>query len=97
MGDTDMVPYGGNLADPTIEVHRLLIDEQIAEKKYQLARVKADLEKFQNGTIKKMKAAEIMLEREVAALIMKKDTLEGFGSHEVIDITNITKQGGPNG
>lgn len=78
-----------DLAKPTVEVHKLWVDEQIAEKKYQLARLKADYDKYVQGTMKKMEADRIMLERDIAALIIKKDRLDKFGSQEVIDIKTI--------
>ena len=91
MGDTDIGPLT-DLAKPTVEVHKLWADEQIAEKKYQLARLKADYDKYVEGTMKKMQATKIMLERDIAALIVKKDRLDSFGNQEVIDIKAIEKQ-----
>lgn len=89
MSDTDVGPVITDLAKPTVEVHRLWIDDQIAEKKYQLARLKADHDRFVEGHIKKMKAQAIMLERDIAALLVKQDNLDRFGSQEVIDIKVI--------
>lgn len=76
-------------AQPTVEVHRLRLDEQIAEKKYQLARTKAELERFMNGQIKKIQADCIMLEREIAVLMAQKDKLDQFGTQEIIDVNNF--------
>jgi len=75
-----------DLAKPTVQVQRLWFDDQIAEKRYQLSRVKADVERFVQGTIKKMEADVIMLDREIAELMRKKDELEKFGSQEVIEL-----------
>ncbi len=91
MGDTDVGPVT-DLAKPTVEVHKLWVDDQIAEKKYQLARLKADYDKFVEGTVKKMEAQRIMLDRDIAALILKKDRLDKHGLHDVIDIKVIEKQ-----
>ncbi len=93
MGDSDIQVYSDNV-DPTVEVHRLHLKEEIAEKKYQLARLKAELERFLNGQIAKMKASEIMLEREIAALLRKEEQLDRFGSQDVIDIKQVTQNGG---
>lgn len=90
MGDT---PVGGtDLAKPTVQVHRLRFEEQIAEKKYQLARLEAELKRFIEGTVKKMEADKIMLEREVAELMHQQDRLDNYGQQEVIDIKAITQQ-----
>jgi hypothetical protein len=92
MSDNADVIRIANIAKPTVQVHRLRFDEQIAEKKYQLARLEAELKRFIEGTIKKMEADKIMLEREIAALMQQKDLLEQHGNNEVIDIKAITKQ-----
>ncbi len=73
-------------AQPTVEVHRLRIDQQVAEKKYQLARTKADLERFMTGEIKRIQADMIMLEREIAILMVEKDKLDARGSQDIIDV-----------
>ena len=91
MGDTDVGPVT-DLSKPTVEVHKLWVDEQVAEKRYQLARLKADYDKFVEGTVKKMEAQRIMLDRDIAALILKKDRLDKHGLHDVIDIKVIEKQ-----
>ncbi len=96
MSDHELVPYGQVKVDPTVEVHRLQMDDEISELRYQLKRIEADLERFITGTVKKMEASKIMLERRIAALLMEKDKLDRFGSQEVIDVTNIEK-GGQNG
>jgi len=88
----DIVPVRGDLAQPTVQVHRLRYEEQIAEKKYQLARIEADLKKFIDGTVKKMEADKIMLEREIMALMRECDCLDKHGNNEVIDIKSITNQ-----
>jgi len=88
----DIVPVRGDLALPTVQVHRLRYDEQIAEKKYRLNRLEADLKLFIDGTIKKMEADKIMLEREISALMLEQDKLDAHGNNEVIDIKAITKQ-----
>ena len=81
-----------DLAKPTVQVHRLRYEEQIAEKRYQLKRLEAELEKFINGTIKKMEADKIMLERDIMALVAECDRLDAHGNNEVIDIKAITQQ-----
>ena len=91
MADTDVGPLT-DLAKPTVEVHRLWLDEQIAEKKYQLARLKADYDKYVEGTMKKMQAQRIMLDRDIAALIVKQDRLGQFGNQDVIDIKAIEQK-----
>ena len=83
--------------NPTVEEHRLEYDEQLAEKEYQLERLDSELKRFINGHIKKIERDKIRLKREIAELIRRKDQLDQFGKQEIIDITNINKQGGTNG
>lgn len=92
MSDDADMHIGKDLARPTVEVHRLRYDQQIAEKKYQLKRLEAELQRFIEGEVKKMEADKIMLEREIVALMTQRDKLDKHGNNEVIDIKAITKQ-----
>jgi len=94
--DANIVPYSEKV-EPTVQIHKLRLEDEIAEKKYQLGRIELELQKYINGTIKKMESEKLTLEREIAALLQKYDKLDKFGSQDVIDITNLSKQGGPNG
>lgn len=93
MGDTpvtNQISIVVPTAEPTVEVHRLRLDEQIAEKKYQLKRTEAELERFMTGQIKRIQADMIMLEREITVLMAQKDKLDKFGTQDVIDVKKIT-------
>ena len=73
---------------PNIEVRKLWVDQQIAEKECMVKRLEADAEEIMRGQISRIKADIIMKKREVAKLFELKDDLEKFRNDEVIDIEN---------
>lgn len=87
----DLMDPRQSLADPTVEVRRLWLDDQIAEKKWLVQRLRADAERILQGQLKKLQADIIMYEREITTLMNKKEALDKYGSQEVIDI-NITNK-----
>jgi len=89
----DLVRTNQDMPDPTVEVRRLWLDDQIAEKKWLAARLKADAERILQGQLKKLQADIIMLDRKIVKLQSEKDLLDKYGSQEVIDINVLNKKG----
>jgi len=75
--------------EPNVEVRRLWVDQQIAEKEMRVKRLEADAEEIMRAQISRIKADIIMLKREVAKLYELKDDLQEYGSNEIIDMKQL--------
>ena len=75
--------------EPNVEVRRLWVDQQIAEKETRVKRLEADAEEIMRAQISRIKADIIMLKREVGKLYELKDDLQKFGAEEVIDLKQL--------
>ena len=91
MGDTAVpISDGGLKAGRTVEIERLYIEDQIAEKKHRSAVLKADGERIITGQLKKLEADIKVLDREVRVLEARKETLDQFGAQKVIELNSKT-------
>ncbi|MHA2066717.1 MAG: hypothetical protein ACXABY_20285 [Candidatus Thorarchaeota archaeon] len=86
MADLPVPRQRNDLSKPPIKVHKLWLEQQIAEKKARVSRLKAAGEEILNGRLKSIEADIIMAERDVMALTQKLDELERRDDTEVIDI-----------
>jgi len=75
--------------EPNVEVRRLWVDQQIAEKETRIKRLEADAEEIMRASIARIKADIIMLKREVAKLYELKDDYQKYNADEVIDLKAI--------
>ena len=74
---------------PNVEVRKLWVDQQIAEKETRVKRLEADAEEIMRAQISRIKADIIMLKREVGKLYELKDDLSKFGDQEIIDMKQL--------
>lgn len=74
---------------PNVEVQRLWVDQQIAEKETRVKRLEADAEEIMRAQISRIKADILMLKRETAKLYELKDDLQRFGSQDIVDIKKL--------
>jgi hypothetical protein len=79
---------------PNVEVRKLWVDQQIAEKETRVKRLEADAEEIMRAQIARIKADIIMLKREVANLYSLKDQLEQYNNNDVIDVKQLENKGG---
>jgi hypothetical protein len=91
MADLPVVRQRNDLSKPPVKVHKLWLEQQIAEKKARVARLKIDAQEIVESRLKSIEADVIMAERDVMELTHKLDELERRDDTEVID---INKQGG---
>lgn len=96
MSDTPMVPMSLGIK-PTVEETRLELDEQLAEKEYQLERLDSELKRFINGHVKKIERDKIRLKREIAEILRRRDMMDKYGKQDIIDVKTLTIEGGSNG
>ena len=75
--------------EPNVEVRKLWVDQQIAEKETRVKRLEADAEEIMRAQIARIKADILMLKREVGKLYELKDDLGRFGNEEVIDAKQL--------
>lgn len=78
---------------PNVEVRKLWVDQQIAEKETRIKRLEADAEEIIRAQVSRIKADIIMLKREIARLYDMKDQLEQFKNEDVIDVKRLTAKG----
>jgi len=84
------LPVPKNYAvEPNVEVRKLWVDQQIAEKEMRIKRLEADAEEIVRGQVARIKADMLMLKREVGKLYELKDDLGRFGDHEVINAKQL--------
>lgn len=95
MSDIVMKPMELGLKT-TVEERRLEYGEQLAEKEYQLSRLEAEEKRFREGTLKRIERDKIRLKREIAELTRQRDGLDDHKEAEIIDVINVTSEGGVN-
>jgi len=78
---------------PSVEVQRLWLDQQIAEKEMRIKRLECDAEEIIRAQISRIKADSLMLKREVARLYDVKEQLDQFGKEDIIDMKQIEAKG----
>jgi hypothetical protein len=86
MADLPVPRRRNDLAKPTIKVEKLWLEQQIAEKKARVERLKTDAFEIMEGRLKGIQADIIMAERDVMELTHQLDELERRDDTEVIDI-----------
>ena len=87
MADMPVIRRRNDLSKPTVKVEKLWLEQQIAEKKARVQRLKTDAFEIMEGRLKGIQADIIMGERDVLALTLQLDELERRDDTEVIDIT----------
>ena len=87
MADLPVVRRRNDLSKPTIKVQKLWMEQQIAEKKARVERLKIDAMEIMEGRLKGIQADIIMGERDIMELTQQLDELERRDDGEVIDIT----------
>ena len=87
MADLPVIRRRNDLSRPTIKVEKLWLEQQIAEKKARVERLKIDAMEIMEGRLKGIQADIIMGERDVMALMEKYDDLEHRDDAEVINTT----------
>ena len=93
MADLSVLKQYNDGVQPNVEVMRLWLDQQIAEKEMRIKRLEADAEEILRAHTARIKADIIMLKREIGRLYDRKDQLEQYGNEEVIDIKRIENKG----
>jgi hypothetical protein len=86
MPDLPVVRQRNDLSIPPVKVHKLWFEQQIAEKKARVERLKIDAMEIVEGRLKGIQADIIMGERDVMELTQKLDELERRDDTEIIDI-----------
>jgi hypothetical protein len=86
MADLPVVRRRNDLSWPTVKVEKLWLEQQIAEKKARVERLKIDAMEIMEGRLKGIQADIIMGERDVMALTQKLDELERRDDTETIDV-----------
>jgi len=86
MADTPVLYRRNDLAKPTIKVKKLWLEQQIAEKKARVERLKTDAFELIEGRIKGIQADIIMGERDIMELMQDLDDLEHRDDAEIIDV-----------
>ena len=79
--------------EPNVEVQRLWLKQQIAEKEIRVKRLECDAEEILRSQIHRIEAQVIMLKREISRLYDLQDKLDQFGKDEVVDIKRIEAKG----
>jgi hypothetical protein len=87
MADLPVIKRRNDLSQPTVKVQKLWLEQQIAEKKARVERLKTDAFEIMEGRLKGIQADIIMGERDVMALTQQLDELERRDDTEIIDIT----------
>ena len=85
MADLPVVRQQSDLAKPNVKVRKLWLEQQIAEKKARIDRLKVDAQEIIAGRLKGIEADIIMAEREVMTLTNQLDDLERRDDTEVIE------------
>ncbi len=88
MADLPVPRQRNDLSQPNVKVQKLWLEQQIAEKKARVERLKTDAFEIMEGRLKGIQADIIMAERDVMELTKKLDDLERRDDTEVIDINN---------
>lgn len=91
MADLPVLRQRNDLAQPNVKVKKLLLEQQIAEKKARAERLKTDAFEIMEGRLKGIQADIIMAERDVMILQQQLDELERRDDTEIID---VKKEGG---
>lgn len=86
MADLPVVRQHNYLAKPNVKVQKLWLEQQIAEKKAKVERLKTDAFEIMEGRLKGIQADIIMAERETMALTQQLDEYERRDDTEVIDV-----------
>jgi len=86
MADLPVVRTRNDLTKPNVKVLKLLLEQQIAEKKARVERLKTDAFEIMEGRIKGLQADIIMGERDIAKLIIDLDDLERHDDMEIIEV-----------
>jgi len=85
MADLPVVRRRNDLAKPTIKVEKLWLEQQIAEKKARVERLKIDAMEIMEGRLKGIQADIIMGERDIMELTHQHDELERRDDTETIE------------
>ena len=85
MADLPVVRQKNYLAQPNVKVKKLWLEQQIAEKKARVERLKIDAMEIMEGRLKGIQADIIMGERDVMTLTQHLDDLERRDDTETID------------
>ena len=75
-----------HLAKPNVKVHKLRLEQQIAEKKARVQTLTTQAYVIIEGQLKKIEADKIMAERDVMVLTQQLDELERRDDTEIIDV-----------
>ena len=86
MADLPIVRRRNDLSKPTVKVEKLWLEQQIAEKKARVERLKIDAMEIMEGRLKGIQADIIMGERDVMSLTQKLDELERRDDTEIINV-----------
>lgn len=86
MADLPVIRNRNDLSKPTVKVEKLWLEQQIAEKKAKIERLKIDAMEIMQGRLKGIEADIIMAERDVMEITLRLDDLERRGDEEVINI-----------
>ena len=85
MADMPVVRRRNDLSKPTVKVEKLWLEQQIAEKKARVERLKIDAMEIMEGRLKGIQADIIMGERDVMSLTQQLDDLERRDDTETIE------------
>jgi len=86
MADLPVVRRRNDLSKPTVKVEKLWLEQQIAEKKARVERLKIDAMEIMEGRLKGIQADIIMGERDVMSLTQQLDELERRDDSEIINV-----------
>ena len=86
MADLPVPRQRNDLSKPNVKVQKLWLEQQIAEKKARVERLKTDAFEIMEGRLKGIQADIIMAERDVLELTKRLDELERQDDSEVIDV-----------
>ena len=86
MADLPVVKRRNDLSKPTVRVQKLWLEQQIAEKKARVERLKIDAMEIMEGRLKGIQADIIMGERDVMELTHQLDELERRDDTETIEV-----------
>jgi len=86
MADLPVVRQRNDLSKPNVKVQKLWLEQQIAEKKSKVQRLKTDAFEIMEGRLKGIQADIIMAERDVMALTQQLDEYERRDDTEVIEV-----------
>ena len=86
MADLPVVRRRNDLSKPTVKVEKLWLEQQIAEKKARVERLRIDAMEIMEGRLKGIQADIIMGERDVMQLTQQLDDLERRDDTEIIEV-----------